>query len=49
MLMQPNSRHATKQQADANTTDAIASDLGASAMKTKAGAMDIGTKAMRLN
>ena len=41
--------YATKQQADANTTDAIASDLGASAMKTKAGAMDIATKAMKLN
>ena len=41
--------NATKQQADANTTDAIASDLGASAMKTKAGAMDIATKAMKLN
>ena len=53
--MQPNSRlmripqMLTKQQADANTTDAIASDLGASAMKTKAGAMDIATKAMKLN
>ena len=42
-------QYATKQQADANTTDAIASDLGASAMKTKAGAMDIATKAMKLN